>query len=944
MGPEVLSDNVKVTRNQGYDVLINNLEPTIRRFVGEHMLLGNYGEDWRSHIPENVVTGAKHLSRDPRILEKSTVEEFLEGLYFLNLKDVMTGFDNFSLAKPFVGELSRQRFIEIMYALNQHRRKIAHASANFSVIDFDDLVVLTRQLCQGEEAKQILLYLDNKTYTSATDVPADFYEDFECKNNLPSENYDLDGGFVGRKLEVDEIIKLINSDQDRIITITGAGGVGKTAIALKVAYQFLRDSNNPFDFILWFSAKSAMLTEQGILPLEPQIKGAEQLLSGILEVIDQPTAMKFLEGNVPYDSFKTFLYSQFTALKSLIIIDNLETIIGNAELLDFVKNIPRPSRVLITSRKALGEIERRYPLSDLLENDAAVLFRLVSIRRGRKDLLALSDTKVKELVKRVRCYPLLIKWSIGKVCLGKGVDDAFSEIFVGGSEIAKFSFDDVFNLMSPNGKSILYTMILWGNAPISRHPLTQIANLDDEEFEEAISDLVITSFVFTENKEIEGRLVVEFTMLTLTRGFVQMKLDQDEITKNMIQTRYYHWREEARQGEQAMSSYFQQGISFGLKTPEDYAAFTYVKAAKNAAFAYNWEEAVRNFDLAIKTSPDLQYALSEYSKYELERGHDNEALELAKRATEANPENYYAWYNLGLILLRIKKPHEAIDPLTKAKQLNPTHLPIYNDLGRAYSQCDQHDKAEAEFLAAMKEEKYPNNRHKAMTMQFMADNYRRWAEQFLNRRDTSGQLEKLQKAYKTISEAVKIPINDRRVWDVYRHVCVDYGIALWKTKGSAEGKPLLEKSIEEIRLGGSRISSPDNKIITVANYYLAALSSSDPNRDRNQLAAYLGAGLAAADPTSNYYGRLIQLKNELLGPKIAAGTRKYGTVKFYDLNRSLGVIESGNASYLFKENNFRSRLSQMQLSTLKGKTVSFVLRRSSSSKQTFVPSDIIIGT
>ena len=935
-------ESVKVTRNQGYDVLINNLEPSLRKFIAEHMLLGNFGEDWRSQIPESVVNGLRARTGNPNILQSSTVAEFLENVYFINLKDIMVGLDNFRLCKPFVGELSKQRLTEAMNTLNQHRRKIAHAKSSFSVIDLDDLLSLTRLICQGELGKGVTQYLDNKAYTKATDVPADFFEEYECKNNLITENYDLDGGFVGRGKEISDVIKMINSDQDRILTITGAGGVGKTALALKIAYRFLRDSYNPFDCILWFSAKTTELTEKGILPLKPQISGAQELLTRILEVVDDRTAAKFKEAKVPYDSYRTYLASLFSTLKCLIIIDNLETIINNPELIDFVKNIPRPSRVLITSRKGLGEIERRYPISDLPEDDAALLFRLVSKQKGRSDLLALSDVRIKELVNRVRCYPLLIKWSIGRVCLGEELDRAFSEIFEGGSEIAKFAFEDVFNLFSDDSKSILYAMTLWGNSPISRHPLKQITNLDDTEFDDAIQELVVASFVYSENKEGPRGLITDYTTLTLTRGFVQTKLDQDEVKKNILQTRLYQWREQAKESEQAVSAYFQQTISYGLKTPEDYAAFTYIKAAKNAAFKRDWESAEHNYKLAIKTSPRLPYALIQYSYYELERGHDNNALDLAKRATESDPESYYAWLNLGATYLRIKRPDEAIAPLVKAKELNPSHLPIYNELGRAYSQCNQHEKAVAEFQAALKEEKYPNNRHRVMTLQFMAETYRRWAENFRERKDNQGQLEKLKQAFETISKAVEVPIADMKVWYVYRQVCIDYGIALWQLKGQSEGKPLLEKSLAVIPLGGTRSNAPDNKIIATANYFLAALSNNEPTKDKKQLAAYLGAGLAAAEPGMAQYDKLVSLKNQILGPNMEAGKRSFGTVRFYDLQRNFGAIESGSASYLFKEGNFRTPPNRIVLSTLKGKTVSFVLRKSTTGKQHHTPADIEI--
>ena len=69
--------------------------------------------------------------------------------------------------------------------------------------------------------------------------------DDRCINNIPPADYDLDGGFVGRKPEIKDIKKRLYSDLDRIITIMGAGGVGKTALALEVAKSIIDDPKNP---------------------------------------------------------------------------------------------------------------------------------------------------------------------------------------------------------------------------------------------------------------------------------------------------------------------------------------------------------------------------------------------------------------------------------------------------------------------------------------------------------------------------------------------------------------------------------------------------------------------------------------------------------------------------------------------------------------------------
>jgi LuxR family glucitol operon transcriptional activator len=875
--------------------------------------------------------------------EDCSIDDFFEELTFLNLKDILVASNNFKLAKSFFGELNKDKFIEVMDDLNTYRRKIAHAKSTFSDLDLVTLIDYVRLLCQGDVAKEIKRYLKNEEYKNAKEIPPDFFEEYECQNNLPSENYDLDGGFVGRAKDIQSIRKLIKSDQDRIITLTGAGGVGKTADALRVAYSFLPDPQNPFEAIIWFSAKTSKLTDEGIVPLAPSIRSDIQLIEDILGIVDQETLKNFKKANVPSESFKKHLYNLFSSQKCLLIVDNLETIIRDDALISFIKDIPRPSQVLITSRKGLGEIERRYPLTDMLEKDAIQLFRIIAKERNRLDLLRLKDETISDLVKRVRCYPLLIKWSIGQVCLGKDIDIAFSQIFAGESEIAKFSFNDVFLLLSENAKIILFSMIVYGDKPVSRYVLMHLANLTDDQFEDAIKELIVTSFVFPESKETESGIVTEYSMLSLTRGFIENKLDEDEKIKEMLLTRYYHLSEQSQDFERSKSSYSQSLFSLGIKTPEERVAFNYVKAAKNFFYHNDMDKAEENYEQAIKIAPKFSYAIGEFSKFEFNRGHVHKALELAKNAIQVNPENYHAWFNYGISLKKSLMFPEAIEALQKAKELNPKHLPIFNELGRAYTMIGDYETAQKEFMEALREEKYPNYRHIIMTLQFLADNYDRMADSFRFRRDSTRQIANLKLAFETISKALEIDSKDMILWKFYRRICKNLGIALSINMGFAEGKPYLEKSLQTVH-SGKKIITPDSKIVAEACSYLATFSMKENDKDIKQIENWINTGLANCTTDSTQFERLNHLKKELVGETTSRGNvecRKYGGIKFYNTLRKFGIIIIADETYLFFASGLRQRIPQEELDKLDGSIVSCILVENTEKKGQMIASDIV---
>ena len=90
-------------------------------------------------------------------------------------------------------------------------------------------------------------------------------------HNLPKRPYK---SLVGRKDKLNILLERISSNfHERIITITGIGGVGKTSLALEAAYHCLSNENSLkipdsifFDVIVFSSARLTTLSPVGIVP------------------------------------------------------------------------------------------------------------------------------------------------------------------------------------------------------------------------------------------------------------------------------------------------------------------------------------------------------------------------------------------------------------------------------------------------------------------------------------------------------------------------------------------------------------------------------------------------------------------------------------------------------------------------------------------------------
>lgn len=916
--------NLELFRKYGYDILINRFEPLLRNILVNEVFILNFGlKKWREEIPKGIVSAI--LEEKDIKIDGIDIKVYFEELYLLQLKEIAIYSNHYRYLECLTKELSKEKFIEYIDELNEIRRKIAHAKSTFTRLDLQRIIEIIRNLCQGKIAENLIKYIENESYKSAEEIPFDFFQEYDCPNNLPIEEYDLDGGFVGRKKEIKTIKRLLYCDQDRIITITGAGGVGKTAVTLRLVYNILYDYNNPFEAIVWFSAKEKKLTsERGIVKIDSDIASCEQLVKEILKIVDNKTLIAFEKNNISCEKYIEHLYDIFSSQKCLLIIDNLETI-RDEDTLDFIKDIPRPSQVLITSRKGLGEIERRYSLPDFTENDAIILFRIIAKERERIDLLRLPERTIANLTKKVKYYPLLIKWSIGKVCLGNPIEEAFSEIYSGKSEIAEFVFNDIFELLSPKARLCLYSMIVFGDRKISRYMLMHISNLDHENFDDVISELIITSFVYPEVVESDEGLVTNYNMLSLTRGFITSKLDEDKKTLNVLQTRYHDLSKQIEQIEKSQSAYYQSLFSLGIKSEEEKIAFNYVKTAKNFIRQDNYDKAEENFEEAIKIAPKFAYALIEYAKFEFWRKHTANSNVLFKRAIDADPENYHGFFSYGICLKKQNKLTDAIKILEKAQELNPDHLPIHNELGRTYSFNGEYEKADDQFEKAKKQAKHPNYMHKFLTLQYQADNYRRWAETFFQRRDYSQSISKLNLALTTINNALNIKRGDRRAILLEKDMYLQIAINLCESENYDDAIPYFNKCIKKIVLtNGMEISS--DHVMARAYYYYAyyAINLNKLSSEKIKDLILKGKAITTEVKYIPKYKYLLELYDKKFGDR--KSKRKNGIIDWYNKHKYYGIILSGEDSFLFLLSDFNKRIEPEEFDLIAGQNVNFTLR------------------
>ena len=156
----------------------------------------------------------------------------------------------------------------------------------------------------------------------------------ERLNNLPVQPTPL----VGREKEVAEVTTLLRDGGVRVLTLTGPGGTGKTRLGLQVAAEILDEFEGGVFFVTLANIADPAL-------VAPTIAGA----------LDVGPA----DGRPSEEGLRDFLRDR----QMLLVLDNLEQVIGAAPLVgELLAGCPG-LKVLATSRSLLRIYgEREYPV------------------------------------------------------------------------------------------------------------------------------------------------------------------------------------------------------------------------------------------------------------------------------------------------------------------------------------------------------------------------------------------------------------------------------------------------------------------------------------------------------------------------------------------------------------------------------------------------------
>ncbi|MBQ25781.1 NB-ARC domain-containing protein [Alcanivorax sp.] len=651
-----------------------------------YALVAAIEEDFRSLVKthlfdENIIDQALFERAKGRI-EKDIGELFSD----IGLNDLIDYFDlgdtfqtinsNKSRFPEHISKLIRSvtKDLEIIISI---RNRVMHIRP----LNFDDLPIIS-EFCNkllklddsvswpGIEGTLKRLDKDPSFVLSLDIVNLD--DDASINNNLPIPDFD-ETGLIGRDDEVEKVKQLCLGGFP-VISIVGEGGIGKSALALKVAYELI-DKSSPFDAVVWVTSKTTQITLNEIR----EIKGAIDSSIGVIHEIGRKVV-----GDDFDKSNLNEVVEYLATFKIALFIDNLETILDE-NIREFVGALPQGSKIIITSRIGLGAYEYPIKLQGIEESYASQLLRSVAKIRGVDALSKLKEATLRLYVNRMHRNPSYIKWFVSSVQTGMSPETVLQN----SDDFLEFCMSNVYEYLSPDAQKLTSSMQC---SPGLRDipELTYLNDFEAIQAQKAIQELMATNMLSQASVTKGASVKTTYQLSELARAYLgkhhkPSQSFQREIRgkRNKLNSMF-----EDQMSRRTGNKYSPRNIKFRDKSDRVIARKLY--DAQNHISNGEHDVAFEILQEAQRLAPDY-FEVARFMAYFYQKsGNYSDAREQYKLAIILSPATSQLHYWFGKFLLYSEESlDEAVEQFRLASKSDPDSVEVSLALARGL--LFQHD-------------------------------------------------------------------------------------------------------------------------------------------------------------------------------------------------------------------------------------------------------------
>lgn len=313
---------------------------------------------------------------------------------------------------------------------------------------------------------------------------------------------------------------LTDPEGPRLISIEGLGGLGKTALAHRLA-TWAAEQADVAD-IAWITARRhRFVTWRGIVVPDGASPALtfESVLDELAVQLDHADLLR-----EPTEGKESGIRALLQEKPHLIVIDNLETAADHQALVPRLWELTGPTRFLLTSRYSLSQHSGVFclTLDELSEADSVALMQHEARQRGVTSLVEADDAILHRIYETTGGNPLAIKLVVGQaryLPIERVLDRLRSGVGRKYEDLYRFIYWRSWEMLDEDARSVLLVMPALAPSGAYWENLQAATGLPDQRLDAAIERLVEMSLL-----QVGGGSETRYTIHQLTYTFILSEL------------------------------------------------------------------------------------------------------------------------------------------------------------------------------------------------------------------------------------------------------------------------------------------------------------------------------------------------------------------------------------------------------------------------------------
>lgn len=293
--------------------------------------------------------------------------------------------------------------------------------------------------------------------------------------------------FVGRQNELVALWQWLRDSREFRCALAGDGGKGKTAIAYEFGGRIAEASPEPYELVLWASAKRKQFIHGEAVPIqEPDFKDLSSLLDKLLNDIGFPE-----DTVLPVEEKEEKVLKLLGTFPALVVIDDLDSIDWSSDVktMAFLTyHLPHTkSKVLITTRRQIPSIPTVF-IGGFTESEG---FQFIDSRldlagakadllnqKQKREILHVTDSSALYIEDLVRLF----------ITVGNWEETILQWSSRSGDEARSYALKREFEMLSDNAKKVLLAFAVL-DQPATSAEAKAVANLTWANWADAVDEL-----------------------------------------------------------------------------------------------------------------------------------------------------------------------------------------------------------------------------------------------------------------------------------------------------------------------------------------------------------------------------------------------------------------------------------------------------------------------